>query len=227
MIIKPCNGEINTDLRNLYLQSLAGGVGGGATKEIRKPIRNLKGWEDIPPCNSIDITKEKIWVWSDLHFLHKNIIEYSSRPYPDIDTMTEHLIANFNEYVQPNDVSIWVGDVSFCNSATTNRILYRCNGYKILIVGNHDFDRKVLKPMAFDEVHIVYNLTVDDVVLAFTHYPFYECPKPWINIHGHMHIASTPIDNDQLINVNCEFHEYKPISLDKIAEWAKFRVNFL
>ena len=102
----------------------------------------------------------------------------------------------------------------------SNEIVDRCNGYKILIIGNHDLNKGKVKAMNFDEVHLSY--IVDIAPLAFTHYPMDNLPMPWINIHGHIH--HLVLGSNQHINVSCEVIDYTPKSLDDIKRMAKTRV---
>lgn len=186
------------------------------------------GNADLPKCKDtfININEQnwkKVWVWSDLHFGHKNIIKYSKRPFTDTDAMETELLAAFNSIVGPDDISIWVGDIAFQADSRTNEQLALMNGYKILIIGNHDFNHKKLRNLDFDETHLVYSASDEKVDLAFTHFPLGNLDKSIINVHGHQHVGEEHwTDNSQQhINVNCEFHEFKPVSLDQIAKWAR------
>lgn len=208
-------------LNGMYVDDLNRIVEYNGSKKPR--FRHANVYAGMPRVNGVDVTKERIWVWSDLHFGHKNIIRFSDRPFDDIPHMDEMLIANFNECVRPEDVSIWVGDVSFYGPEKTNEILRRCNGYKILVVGNHDIVKRKVKQMDFDEVHALYHLPHSDVDLVFTHFPMYNLPMPWINVHGHLHINHR-IDSVQHINVCCEFHDYRPLELEQIQKWARMRI---
>ena len=139
--------------------------------------------------------------------------------------MNEHLVTNFNETVGPNDISIWGGDIGFKGDKEVNNLLDQCNGYKILIIGNHDFNGKKLRKMNFNEVHLSYLINTPDVALFFTHYPMYNIPYPYVNIHGHLHAYPTPISNhDRHININCEVQDYKPIHLNDVIKKAKMRL---
>jgi calcineurin-like phosphoesterase family protein len=135
--------------------------------------------------------------------------------------MDEKLIYNYNCLVKPDDIVVWVGDVSFHDPKRTYDVINRLNGYKILVVGNHDFDRKKkLRKMGFDETHIVYNLCFGNTKVAFTHYPMDNLPiREWINTHGHIHKNKhvREIETTSHINVNCEFQDYKPINLDTLV----------
>lgn len=50
-----------------------------------------------------------IWFTSDTHFGHKNIIDYSNRPFSSVEEMNEVLINNCNERVSNDDeIYLWV-----------------------------------------------------------------------------------------------------------------------
>ena len=79
-----------------------------------------------------------VYITSDTHFAHKNILEYENRPFKDLSDMREQLILNWNSVVSEDDIVIHLGDFGMCNKETATEILTRLNGKKILIKGNHD-----------------------------------------------------------------------------------------
>lgn len=170
---------------------------------------------------------ENVWVWSDVHFGHANIIKYCDRPFKTAEEMTIALIENHNATVGPDDLVIWVGDVSFVNDELTNEILDVLHGDRILIIGNHDLDRKGrIKKMDFNEQYLLYFIEDPVAPLIFTHYTMENVPKPWINIHGHVH--NNPYDVEegmQHINVSVEVIDYKPIHLDTLKRMARTRLE--
>lgn len=219
-------------LRQLYLEDLR--------KEVcydghnRRPrVRFPKLWESVQSTLKEGIdeqiqlpnTERDVWLWSDLHFGHNNIIRFSDRPFINLEVMHEHLIANFNDYVKPTDISIWVGDVTFMGNDATNELLNQCNGYKILVVGNHDFNKKKLRNLNFDEVHLLMHIPVDGVDLVLTHYPMENLPFPYINVHGHLHAGGYNKTSIQHINVNCEFTNYRPVHIDDIVNISQLRIK--
>lgn len=223
-------------LRGLYIEDLERKVNWTGTPRPR--VRHPQKWKDLSACYKLlegieqPVTippldpERKVWIWSDQHFFHKNIIGFSERPFVDLDEMHEHMIANHNEYVGENDIVLWNGDVGFARPAAINEILDQCNGYKVLIIGNHDFSRKK-KPLDlnFDEMHLCYLIDYPEVSLFLTHYPMYNIPWPWVNIHGHLHAYPDPISkHPRHINVNCEVQEYRPILLDEVARKARVRM---
>ena len=87
-------------------------------------------------------SEKRVLFWSDQHFGHNNIISYSERPFADKNHMNNTLISNYFLSVKEDDLVVWVGDVAF-NSVTESREMFEnIPGIKILIVGNHDFDKK-------------------------------------------------------------------------------------
>lgn len=172
-----------------------------------------------------------VWVWSDQHYGHNNILGFSNRPYPNLDLMHKCMLLNHNDYVEPNDICIWVGDVAFLGTTAANELIRQHNGYKILILGNHDISKSNVKGLDFDEIHLLkhinfeygYGQTYDFV---FTHYPCKNFDDRTFNIHGHEHVAHMYTNTHQHINVNCELHGYKPISAVALAELARKKKEF-
>jgi calcineurin-like phosphoesterase family protein len=218
-------------LRELYIADLSKIVTYG--KNPRPRVAHPGKWAKLDSVVSlnegveepISIDGRRVWMWSDLHFWHKNIIKFSERPYDNLEQMHEHLLLNHNDYVDKDDIVIWGGDVGFGGTGVINEMLAEYNGYKILIVGNHDFNGKKLRKLAFDETHLVYTIETPEVSMLFTHYPMYNIPKPWVNIHGHLHAFPNPVSNHpRHVNINCEVHGYKPVSLPAVMKHAQMLV---
>jgi calcineurin-like phosphoesterase family protein len=47
---------------------------------------------------------ENIWIISDTHFGHNNIINYCDRPFSNVKEMNEAIIDNWNSVVKQNDL---------------------------------------------------------------------------------------------------------------------------
>lgn len=78
---------------------------------------------------------------ADTHFGHANIIKYCPRSrgrFASVEEMDEGLIEAWNARVGERDLVYHLGDVAFEGAARAVEILRRLNGYKVLIVGNHD-----------------------------------------------------------------------------------------
>lgn len=202
---------------------------GRGTITNKSRVRYPKQYEQVQvtPYNecidlqSVNPELRKTFVWSDQHFGHKNIIKYSERPFADTDEMRETMIRNHNDVVGFDDICIWVGDVAFLSDDKANEILHRLNGYKILIVGNHDLHKKKLKKLHVDEVHLCYTMETDGITMLFTHFPVSNLPKPIVNVHGHTHNKED--QSVQHINVSVERIEYKPIPMPNLIVTAQQR----
>lgn len=86
-----------------------------------------------------------IWVTSDQHFGHKNILKYcpESRPFDSVEQMNDIVINKWNSVVRPDDIVYVLGDI--CMGATEDILKYveQLNGKIILVIGNHDTDKKI------------------------------------------------------------------------------------
>lgn len=218
---------VNGHVRDLYLNHLREPV---HWKQGRSRANNPEMYTKIEPADSILFDEgtdtSNVWVWSDLHFWHKNIIGFSDRPYDSVEHMNSELGRNYRMCVKEDDICIWVGDVTFSNDNATNHFLQSFPGYKILVAGNHDFNKKKLRKLEFDEVHLTLALEFpDDVWLAFTHYPLEgKLPDKFLdnmglevyNIHGHTHDRN--IDNPRFFNVSVENIMYTPSQLGEVVK---------
>lgn len=209
-------------LRNLYLEDL-GKLVSFDGRDPRPRVRNIQPYKDIPLMEGTSVDPAQTWVWSDLHFGHKNIIEFCSRPFSWVQQMDEFLIESWNDHIQPEDTCIFVGDLSFHGEVRTREIVDSLNGFKILVVGNHDIRKKKVREMGFDETHLFYYLDLPGTPLVFTHFPMENLIKPWINVHGHTHNGPY-VGTDQHINVCCEMTGYRPLELSTIVRQAKTRI---
>jgi len=75
---------------------------------------------------------------SDTHFGHKNIIKYSERPFADFEEMDWKIVDQWNKMIGATDVVYHLGDTALGDSTRWDNIFKSLNGYKILVVGNHD-----------------------------------------------------------------------------------------
>jgi calcineurin-like phosphoesterase family protein len=156
---------------------------------------------------------------SDLHFGHKNAINYCNRPYEDLEDMEACLIKQWNAVVQPTDTVFVLGDFAFCSKTKAQEILSELKGFKHFIWGNHDRGRE----KAYMEVPGVEG---DDFLrykhngqtILMTHYPF-ESFREDFHFHGHTHGQSTPKYNR--IDVGVDSVGYRPYTLDQLIEIVK------
>lgn len=148
----------------------------------------------------------EIFITSDHHFFHGNIIKYCNRPFNSYQEMNEFMIKQWNEIISPNDIVIHLGDFAFRNKA--NLIRPKLNGIIILVKGNHDLS--ISDKDGF--IIVDGDLIINNLILS--HRPLETIPKGFKNIHGHIHDKESYFG----INVSVERTEYKPIKLSQFLD---------
>ena len=136
----------------------------------------------------VNVVKNRIWITSDTHFCHKNILVYeaASRPFKDRDEMNEELIRRWNEKVADTDVVFHLGDFSFGSRNRVKDIASRLNGRKFLLLGNHDREHFWnWIDLGFAGV-FKFPFKMDGRFI-FSHEPLDEIPDGMVNIYGHVH----------------------------------------
>ena len=160
-----------------------------------------------------------IYVISDTHFYHENIIKYCNRPFSTVKSMNDFILDSWIDTVKPGDIDYHLGDVVMGNA--NYDIIKKLNGRKRLVVGNHDDIMKVGK--YFQKVMLWRMFPEWNLVL--THIPIdlsdkTETRKYNYNVHGHIHDKTSPTNKH--FNVSVEKINYKPIPLESIySQYAK------
>ena len=72
----------------------------------------------------------EVYLTSDLHFGHKNIIKYENRNYNTVEEMDEDFIKKWNNKVNNNDLVYILGDFSWYKPEKTMEILKILKGKK-------------------------------------------------------------------------------------------------
>lgn len=93
--------------------------------------------QDIYQMLSKKHPNKKIYIIGDQHLFHTNIINYTRKCFSNVLEMNEYIITSHNETVGKDDIVIFLGDFCFKNSYI-KEALEKMNGYKYLILGNHD-----------------------------------------------------------------------------------------
>ena len=179
----------------------------------------------------------KVYLTSDSHFNHLNIMKFCKRPFKSVEEMNEALIANWNEKVPEDGIVFHLGDFAWGPINQWRPIVERLNGKIILIKGNHD--QKQLKSQAqFDELFeystMQMMIEVEKRKCYLNHYPFlcyagvYRDPKGLVyNAYGHVHSGPNKKGQDMPRLVNClptqydvgvDNNDYAPISWYELNE---------
>lgn len=158
-----------------------------------------------------------IWVISDTHFGHGNIIAYCNRPFHSVDEMNSKIIENWNSVVKDGDIVYHLGDVYFGVGA--KNILPALKGRKRLILGNHDDGKDKTLQDNFQKIMVWRMFPAFGLLL--THVPVHETSlgehprRPtMVNVHGHIHEKDSPSKKHR--NVSVEKINYTPINIEEL-----------
>jgi calcineurin-like phosphoesterase family protein len=167
----------------------------------KEPMFNTKEKEIL------DMINEDTFVISDTHFNHANILTFEPTRQTammidgyDLANHEEWLIENWNSVVKPDDVVLHMGDFAFKG---IQELEGKLNGFKILILGNHDrkgiqtynktFDyviRGLWVEAGIEQKHYLQSKTTDELTsmliktignekVLFCHYPVCESELRW------------------------------------------------
>ena len=165
-----------------------------------------------------------IWFTSDTHFGHLNIMKYCKRPFKSIEEHDEELIRRWNERVKPNDTVYHLGDFAWFGPLKCDEYLSRLNGFKHLILGNHDRMQRMRKTIGWESIQPYLEIKIDNqqAVMLF-HYRMVVWNKKhygsWA-LHGHSH-GTLPLSGDYTLDVGVDCWDYYPISVEIIREAFK------
>ena len=168
-----------------------------------------------------------IWITSDTHFGHENIIRYENRPFLSVDEMDESLVTRWNSVVKPGDLVYHIGDFGMGPKEKLVTIRKRLNGSITLVRGNHDHSITSIMELGFNSIANEVKLQYKQWQFHMTHIPqadllYDEMNHNFINIHGHIHGKNRATRNR--INVSCDAWDYTPITLeDAMMEYRKQR----
>jgi len=164
----------------------------------------------------------KVWFWSDLHLSHANIIRYCQRPFADAVEMNSYLIRRCLAKVTEADILVFGGDIAFGDIAAANAFLRRIPAYKLLVLGNHDVNKRKRLALDFDEVAACVEFTHANVDYFLSHYPVPEKqlgPRQ-VSLHGHLHNTVMPKSLGSGLrhaNMSVEGLLFEPRELHEIA----------
>jgi calcineurin-like phosphoesterase family protein len=191
---------------------------------------------------NVDLTqpndKKNVFFTSDFHLFHNNVLKFDNRPFTDVNEMHVVLEGGWNEVVKPNDIVIYLGDLSFArreDKPSVEAMLNRLNGTIHFVMGNHDKFEDIKKMTRFQsvqdylEVRVKHVLDYNEVETLFCcmHYPIYSWNKSHhgsYHVHGHCHgnlhhgEDANYYWNRRAIDAGCMLHDYKPISHTQVIE---------
>lgn len=171
-----------------------------------------------------------IYVTSDSHFGHENIIRYclGSRPFKSVEEMNRHLISCWNNVVRPEDEVIHCGDFFVgCHEKQIGPILAQLNGKITLVRGNHDSKSRIekYKNNFGIEVKDIHYCSYKGRFFIFCHFPIAneefmrmvrEDNSEVILCYGHIHDQAPRGLVDGTFHVGVDTNNLTPVSLEYI-----------
>lgn len=165
---------------------------------------------------------------SDIHFGHKNILEFDKLPFADVDEMDRIMIDYWNMRVQKDDEVYIIGDFLYRSSKDPTWYLRQLSGKKFLVLGNHDtgiMDNP--KALAyFEDVDKIMNITDGENRLVLCHFPIVEWDSYYrrsYHIYGHIHSRLNEAclimrNRKRALNAAACINNYMPVTLNELIE---------
>jgi len=174
---------------------------------------------------------QRLFLTSDTHFGHANIIKYCGRPFASADEMDAALIRNWNAVVGVDDVVVHLGDFAFKTRRKVEDILAQLNGHVYLVLGNHDSVGHMSRVTRFRGVfcgepmkdYIILRVNDSDWA-CLTHYPLAGNNPAYLHLlpifFGHIHTSAIKKIEDGPHNVlgtydvGVDNNDFTPVEFD-------------
>ncbi len=150
------------------------------------------------------------WFISDTHFSHKNIIQYTGRPFQSVKEMDEQLIENWNGHIAPKDIVFFLGDFGLGTTDFLTDLCGRLHGNKVCIRGNHDGTPTKMHKIGFTLVLESAFIKIGRHQVELIHIPS-QPARPHFQLHGHVHEKRPNKLVDRQLNLSVEVWDYKPV----------------
>ena len=178
-----------------------------------------------------------IWVISDTHFGHENIIKYCNRPFSNIEEHDDALIRNWNSRVGPDDTVYVIGDFALTPPKQVQNYLRRLNGKELHnIKGNHDkcqsgtcvtcggptYGKWMEEPDGFTSIRDVFLLKLGKAAsdwIWMSHYAHARWPHAHhgsLHIFGHSHGGFKGLGRS--MDVGVDTNNYFPYHIDEVRK---------
>ena len=181
----------------------------------------------------------KTFVASDLHFSHRNILQYcphrrlgKDMPTDEdevntmVTTMNELIVRNWNSLIRPND-EVWIlGDVCMGQMIHAPKWIRQLNGKKHLVKGNHD--KTLAKLPEFDDMfasvqnykELGFRYKDKKHMICMSHFPMASwnfMNQGGLMLHGHLHGSHCAVTG-RIKDVGIDTNNLYPYLLDTVVE---------
>jgi len=180
-----------------------------------------------------------LFLLSDTHFDHGNIIKYCDRPFSSASEMDSLMISNWNERVSYDDTVLFGGDIAMARGKIAIEYAQKLNGSLVLLDGNHDDIDEAEAPFPIlKSYYFTYEFEGTEYEFYYTHWPLmsrskreddrdapkWSKPPEWFDgwyLHGHVHnndVGNYPFvnPNEKMVNLGVELLEFTPIEIEEL-----------
>lgn len=169
-----------------------------------------------------------IYFTSDSHFFHRNIIQYSNRPFTDEYQMNDAIVDRWNSKVLPSDTLYFLGDWAFALGGKLDRVYeirdrVACRNIHF-ILGNHDhliFKHRdtLLKDKVFSSISAEYTIHDTKPKVFLYHYSCRTYDKAHhgrYHLYGHSHGTLADDPTSLSFDVGVDTNDFYPYSFEDI-----------
>jgi len=168
-----------------------------------------------------------IYFTADLHFGHKNIIDFCKRPFVDVVEMREKMLNAINATVRDKDEFYILGDFGLHLRTEDVKELRKriiCKNIT-LILGNHDSHQH---GQAFEHCYLAHVVKWNHQRFYLSHYPL----RSWrehFQLHGHEHGTMPPLVGQLDVGVDGQRGGFRkepfgtPWSVEEVIEYVQRR----
>lgn len=165
---------------------------------------------------------ERVWLISDTHFDHTNIIRYCNRPFVSTREMNEYILHNWCRTVASDDLVYFLGDMAFGRDSRKPRWwVTQVSGRKIWVKGSHDHGIRPTSVIpGVERVVLSEQVKCGGVEFLLVHDVFDAAINGWSGwiIHGHNHDNQPHLNRERgRVNVSVEVIDYRPVSLARVV----------
>lgn len=173
----------------------------------------------------------KIYLTSDVHFNHLNILTYEAktRPFANVDEMNEKIIENWNNAVAAEDTVYVLGDLGMGTLDKLPALVKRLNGKIILVRGNHDTPKRIALYQSLGiEVKDIEYLAYKGRFFIMCHFPndseefirmITHDNSEVVWLYGHVHSNAPKGYHNGTYHVGMDTNDLTPISLEQV--WSE------
>lgn len=189
--------------------------------------------------------KQKIFISSDIHFHHRNILKHcperqaicGAKDENDVETWDKWMVEKWNTIIGKKDIVYILGDFIFGSQESARKLLDKLHGKKFLILGNHDkgvdklenYFEQITQQKLVTFKKSNFDFLDEDFQIFMCHYPMVTWASKHygvINAHGHCHgrlddynEASTDLRVD--VGIDGKLANFNLITLEQLYRYFK------